>query len=55
MLIFSYVAKHIIANKNNFCTNCCMHYLLSTTKKVNKYLNLHLDFIFINLINYTED
>jgi hypothetical protein len=49
VLIFSYVIKHVITNKNMFLhklfyalfalynekgENCFMHYLLSTTKKV---------------------
>jgi hypothetical protein len=32
---------------SKFCINYFMHHLLSTTKKVNKYLNMYPNFISI--------
>jgi hypothetical protein len=51
MLIFSYVIKHIITNKNNFLYK--LFYVLfapynkKMKKYLNSYLNLYLDFISI--------
>ncbi|AQL07434.1 Phosphoinositide phosphatase SAC8 [Zea mays] len=50
MLIFSYVIKNIIINKNKILHNFFIHYLLPKTKKVKKYSypnsirNLYLSF-----------
>jgi hypothetical protein len=50
MLLFSYVVNYIIKTITNFCVIIFVQYLLPTTEKVKKHLNLNL-YLYSNFIS----